>query len=65
MQTCCEFVMGFVGDLAHDGSRWVYFTVVMVGFWSTGGVGWWGLAPRWVGMACQVACGGFLGGSWW
>ena len=42
-----------------------YFAVVVVGFCSTGGVGWWGLAPRWVGMACRVACGGFLGGSRW
>ena len=42
-----------------------FFVVVVVVFCSTGGVGWWGLAPRWVGMACRVACGGFLGGSRW
>jgi hypothetical protein len=61
----CGFVVGFGGGLAHSGSWWVYFEVVVVSFWSTSGVGWWGLAPRWVEMACRVACGGFLGGSRW
>uniref|UniRef100_A0A2N9ILY2 Transmembrane protein n=1 Tax=Fagus sylvatica TaxID=28930 RepID=A0A2N9ILY2_FAGSY len=44
----CEFVVGFVRGLARGGSRWLavgYFAVVVVGFCSTGGVGWWGLAP--------------------
>ena len=58
-------LLGVWLTVGRGGLRWVYFAVVVVGFWFTGGVGWWGLAPRWVGMACRVACGGFLGGSRW
>uniref|UniRef100_A0A2N9HM22 Transmembrane protein n=1 Tax=Fagus sylvatica TaxID=28930 RepID=A0A2N9HM22_FAGSY len=54
-------LLGVWLTVGWGGLRWVYFTVVVVGFWSIR----WCLAPRWVGMACRVACGGFLGGSRW
>ena len=56
LETCGGlFRCGFVNLLWVLLEVWLvvgYFAVVVVGFCSTGGVGWWGLAPRWVGMAC-------------
>ncbi len=38
--------------------------VLVVVEWVTVGCCW-GFGSRWVGVACRVACGGFLGGSRW
>ena len=61
MWTCCEFVVGFVGGLAHGGSRWL-----AVGLFRSGS-GWF-LVHRWcwvVGFGSPMGRDGLPGGLWW